>query len=81
MYASTIIEGVDDKARLIRRTVARYLTLASLMVFQNTSIVIKKRFPTMDHLIEAGRYTFLYSVFIYSEFITLLAHKFYNAFS
>ena len=54
MYVTTLIEGFDEHARMIRRTVMRYLTLGSLIVFQQTSVVVKKRFPTMDHLVEAG---------------------------
>lgn len=56
MYVTTLIEGFDEHARMIRRTVMRYLTLGSLIVFQQTSVVVKKRFPTMDHLVEAGEY-------------------------
>jgi len=55
MYVATIIEGIDEKGRLFRRTVMRYLMLGSLLVFQGTSPAIKKRFPTVDHLVEAGR--------------------------
>lgn len=54
MYVATLIEGVDDQGKLIRRTLMRYLSLASIIVFQATSVRVKKRFPTMDHLIEAG---------------------------
>lgn len=54
LYVSTMIEGADEEARIIRRTLMRYLTLGSLIVFQATSVRIKKRFPTMDHLVEAG---------------------------
>ena len=54
MYVTTLIEGFDEHARIVRRTVMRYLAMASLIVFQTTSVVVKKRFPTMDHLIEAG---------------------------
>ena len=54
MYVSTLVEGSDDRSRVIRRTVMRYLSLSSLIVFQATSVVVKKRFPTMEHLLEAG---------------------------
>lgn len=56
MYVTTLIEGFDEHARVLRRTIMRYLSLASLIVFQTTSVVVKKRFPTWDHLIEAGGY-------------------------
>lgn len=58
MYVSTVIEGMDERGRLLRRTIMRYLQLASLLVFQATSVSVKKRFPTSDHLIEAGKYLF-----------------------
>lgn len=54
MYVSTLVDGVDERSRIIRRTLMRYLTLSSLIVFQATSVVVKKRFPTMEHLLEAG---------------------------
>ncbi|ESO07552.1 hypothetical protein HELRODRAFT_76057, partial [Helobdella robusta] len=54
LYVSTLVEGVDEQSRIIRRTLMRYLTLGSIIVFQATSVRVKKRFPTMDHLIEAG---------------------------
>ena len=55
IYVTTIIDGLDEQSRIVRRTLARYMTMASLIVFQATSVSVKKRFPTMDHLIEAGR--------------------------
>lgn len=54
LYVSTMIDGNDEQGRLIRRTLMRYLALGSLIVFQATSVRVKKRFPTIDHLIEAG---------------------------
>lgn len=60
MYVVTLLEGIDERSRMMRRTLMRYLTLGSLLVFQATSVSVKKRFPTMDHLIEAGwHYLFL----------------------
>lgn len=38
----------------MRRTVMRYVCLCLTMVFTNISPRVKKRFPTLDHLIEAG---------------------------
>ena len=55
MYVATMIDGVDEQSRLLRRAIMRYLSLASLIVFQATSVSVKKRFPTVDHLLEAGK--------------------------
>jgi len=54
LYIATMVDGVDETSRIIRRTLMRYLTLGSLIVFQATSVCVKKRFPTMDHILEAG---------------------------
>ncbi|KAK2159782.1 hypothetical protein LSH36_146g01058 [Paralvinella palmiformis] len=54
MYLSTCVEGDDTYGKLVRRTIVRYLTLGSIIVFQSTSVCVKKRFPTMEHIIEAG---------------------------
>uniref|UniRef100_A0A1I7ZZ25 Bestrophin homolog n=1 Tax=Steinernema glaseri TaxID=37863 RepID=A0A1I7ZZ25_9BILA len=54
MQVSAYIQGADERGRIIRRTMARYLVLISVLTFQNTSTVIKRRFPTMDHLVECG---------------------------
>ena len=62
MYVTTLVEGADERSRLIRRTIMRYLTLASLLVFQATSVSVKKRFPTEDHLIEAGKFSVIIDI-------------------
>ena len=54
MYLTSAMSGKDEQSRMMRRTLMRYMTLGSIIVFQATSVRVKKRFPTMDHLIEAG---------------------------
>lgn len=44
----------DERARLMRRTIMRYVCLCLTMVFVNISPRVKKRFPTLDQLVEAG---------------------------
>jgi len=70
LYIATLVDGVDDTSRIIRRTLMRYLTLGSLIVFQATSVRVKKRFPTMDHILEAGMLTCLL------ELVTILKNFF-----
>ncbi|XP_063695461.1 bestrophin-4 isoform X2 [Culicoides brevitarsis] len=54
VFVSTNIHGQDERGRVMRRTVMRYVCLCLTMVFTNISPRVKKRFPTLDHLIEAG---------------------------
>lgn len=44
----------DERGRLMRRTIMRYVCLGLTMVFANISPRVKKRFPTLDHFVEAG---------------------------
>ncbi|XP_023340441.1 uncharacterized protein LOC111710568 isoform X2 [Eurytemora carolleeae] len=54
LFISTCIQGQDDRGRLMRRTIARYLILALIQTLRMTSVQVKKRFPTLDHVCEAG---------------------------
>uniref|UniRef100_A0A914XJ38 Bestrophin homolog n=1 Tax=Plectus sambesii TaxID=2011161 RepID=A0A914XJ38_9BILA len=54
MQISAYVQGADERGRLMRRSMARYLNLITVLTFQATSTVIKRRFPTIDHLVDAG---------------------------
>lgn len=41
---------------MMRRTIMRYVNLSYVMILSMVSTRVKKRFPTLDHLVEAGMY-------------------------
>ncbi|XP_037587546.1 bestrophin-3 [Cebus imitator] len=51
---SSSVHGRDEHGRLLRRTLMRYVNLTSLLIFRSVSTAVYKRFPTMDHVVEAG---------------------------
>jgi len=48
------VEGFDDDARMLRRSLMRWVNLALILVLRSISSAVKQRFPTLDHVVEAG---------------------------
>ncbi|GMR34150.1 hypothetical protein PMAYCL1PPCAC_04345 [Pristionchus mayeri] len=57
LQVSAYVSGSDERGRLMRRALVRYANLLAIFTFQSTSTVIKRRFPTIDHLLDAGLLT------------------------
>ncbi|XP_068083497.1 bestrophin-2 [Anabrus simplex] len=57
VFVSSNIHGQDERGRVMRRTIMRYVCLCLSMVFTMISPRVKKRFPTLDHFVEAGLLT------------------------
>nr|XP_060629396.1 bestrophin-4 [Anolis sagrei ordinatus] len=51
---SSNVHGRDEKGRILRRTLIRYANLSSVLILRSVSTRVLKRFPTMDHVVEAG---------------------------
>ncbi|GAB0097843.1 Bestrophin homolog [Sergentomyia squamirostris] len=51
---SSNLQGQDERGRVMRRTVMRYVCLCLTMVLTMISPRVKKRFPTLEHLVDAG---------------------------
>ncbi|KAJ3658363.1 hypothetical protein Zmor_010106 [Zophobas morio] len=54
VYVSATIHGHDERGRVMRRTIMRYVCLCVTMLFTNISPKVKKRFPNLDHFVKAG---------------------------
>lgn len=50
-----------------RRAMVRYMCLSQLLVYRDISVRVRKRFPTYDAIVQAGKFSHIYliSLFIY----------------
>ncbi|XP_003705242.2 bestrophin-4 [Megachile rotundata] len=48
------VTGNDEYARVLRRSMMRYLNLSLILVLRSISSAVKKRFPTLDHVVDSG---------------------------
>ncbi|XP_053154611.1 bestrophin-2 [Hemicordylus capensis] len=51
---SGTVHGADERGRLYRRTLMRHCSLSAVLILRSVSTAVFKRFPTIDHVVEAG---------------------------
>ncbi|KAK0394651.1 hypothetical protein QR680_000857 [Steinernema hermaphroditum] len=54
---SALIRGNDPETRIIRRTIARYSMLSSVLAWRSISLRVLARYPTENHLVLSGLMT------------------------
>lgn len=51
---SSNLHGTDERGRMMRRTLMRYASLAGVLILRSVSTAVYKRFPTLQHIVNAG---------------------------
>eukprot|EP00095_Tigriopus_kingsejongensis_P008473 maker-scaffold18_size714446-snap-gene-3.22 protein:Tk08473 transcript:maker-scaffold18_size714446-snap-gene-3.22-mRNA-1 annotation:"bestrophin-3 isoform x2" len=70
------VEGFDEESRILRRSLLRYMNLALILVLRSISSAVKQRFPTLDHVVEAGFMTNQEKE-LFSAVVTLATYLFF----
>uniref|UniRef100_A0A914PEJ3 Bestrophin homolog n=1 Tax=Panagrolaimus davidi TaxID=227884 RepID=A0A914PEJ3_9BILA len=53
-YIANYVIGNDDETRIAKRNIVRYLCLTQVLVLRDISIKVRKRFPNLDAVVDAG---------------------------
>ncbi|XP_059471068.1 bestrophin-4 [Neocloeon triangulifer] len=54
LFVSAAIPGQEERGRLMRRNIVRYSMLSYVITLQHVSLRVKQRFPTWQHMVDAG---------------------------
>ncbi|VDM60941.1 unnamed protein product [Angiostrongylus costaricensis] len=54
LLTATYLRGNDEKSRMTRRNVIRYMVLTQVLIFRDISMQVRRRFPTLETVVAAG---------------------------
>ncbi|CAI2348913.1 unnamed protein product [Caenorhabditis sp. 36 PRJEB53466] len=54
LSTAVLIPGKKEEDRLYRRAIVRYVVLHQLLVFRDISMRVRRRFPTLQYVVDAG---------------------------
>jgi len=54
IYLRGLVTGPNDKGKIVRRTIIRYCILSYILCIRRLSVRLRKRFPTMKEVVQAG---------------------------
>ncbi|XP_037880608.1 bestrophin-2-like [Glossina fuscipes] len=57
VYVSALVTGQDERGRLMRRTIMRYVCLSHTLVMTMIAPRVKRRFPKLEYIKDAGLLT------------------------
>ena len=57
IFVVGLIRGLDERGRMMRRNIMRYVLLSYVITLKRVSCRVHKRFPTQEMLVEAGLLT------------------------
>ncbi|VDO68966.1 unnamed protein product [Haemonchus placei] len=54
LLTATYLRGNDEKSRMMRRNVIRYMVLAQVLIYRDISMQVRRRLPTLDTVVASG---------------------------
>ncbi|EGT47929.1 hypothetical protein CAEBREN_25458 [Caenorhabditis brenneri] len=54
LSVAVLVPGKAEEDRLIRRAIVRYVVLHQVLVFRDISMRVRRRFPTLQYIVDAG---------------------------
>lgn len=55
LLISSYVQGDDEETKMMRRSMVRYMCLSQLLVYRDISVGVRKRFPTHQSIVQAGK--------------------------